>query len=273
VADIVYNAVHMEQVLQFLETLWSTGFGTALTVLGHLAPIWVPGILLLAFGTIWMKYIRASNIYNQGSALLEIRLPQEVSRSPRAMEMVITSMFQKGEPEHLLLTYWNGKIPPWFSLELVSVNGYIHFYIWTLKKFKGMIEQNLYAQYPNIEVIEVEDYTKPVRYDPTKYELFGAQFKKSKPDVYPIQTYVDYGLDKAPDEEVRDDPMTPMLEYLGSMQKGEQIWIQILIEAHKEEGLKYGRLIPKKDWKGQAQQEITKPERVSNLLAWTPIQR
>ena len=55
------------------------------------------------------------------------------------------------------------------------------------------------------------------------------------PDVYPIKTYIDYGLDK-PDlkEEFKIDPMTSVLEYMGSLKKGEQAWIQILMQCHRK---------------------------------------
>lgn len=257
----------LETAVQFFT---QTPAGLPFMILGQSAPIWVPIILLVAFWQMWMKYIRASYIYNQGYKLLEITLPQEVHRSPKAMEFVITSMYQKGEPEHLLLTYWNGKTPPWFSLELVSNGGYIHLYIWTFSKFAQMIESQLYSQYPNIEVSEAEDYAAKISHDPNRYTMFGCQFQKNKPSYYPIKTYVDYGLDQAPKEELRDDPMTSILEYLGSLRKGEQAWFQILIEANKEEGLKFGRIFSTKpDWKDGAKREI---ERIRESVRDTSAQ-
>ena len=222
------------------------------------APIWVPLILLRIFWIMWMKYIRSYFIRQQGWILLELRLPQEITRSPRAMEIVLTEFFQKGKPSHLLDTFWNGKVPPWFSLELVSNGGYIHFYVWCWRKFKRTIESQFYSQYPNVEVVEVEDYATNTPFDPEKQDMFGCQFKKSGPNPQPIKTYKEYELEKAPKAEVRDDPLTAVLEFMGGCAKGEHVWIQLLIEAHKEEGLRYGRLLKKPDWKGEAEQEIQK---------------
>jgi hypothetical protein len=47
-----------------------------------------------------------------------------------------------------------------------------------------------------------------------------------------------------------------MLEWLGSLKKGEQAWVQILIQGHSKEGLKYGRIVTRPDWKGGIDKEI-----------------
>ena len=59
-----------------------------------------------------------------------------------------------------------------------------------------LIEAQLYARYPNIEIHEADDYTKGVYHDPENLPLWGTYFKLERPDVYPIKTYIDYGLDK-----------------------------------------------------------------------------
>ncbi len=109
------------------------------------------------------------------------------------------------------------------------------------------------------------------------------QLGLTKPDVYPIKTYIDYGLDKDPKEEFKIDPITPVVEYLGSLKPGEQVWIQILIQPHRKENLKDGRLQVKPDWKGALNKEIEKiikespikPEEGKNpsMLGITTIQK
>ncbi len=132
--------------------------------------------------------------------------------------------------------YWGGAVRNWFSLEIVSIEGSIHFYIRTATKFKSIIQSQIYAQYPQAEVTEVEDYTAAVP-DFTKdgpIGLWGTKLVLTKDDPYPIKTYIDFGLDRAVgslDEEQRIDPITPMLEFMGSIGIGEQIWFQIIVRA------------------------------------------
>ena len=64
--------------------------------------------------------------------------------------------------------------------------------------------------------------------------MWGCEFVLTKADPFPIKTYVDYGLDKDPKEEFKIDPMTPMIEFLGSLTAGHNAWIQIIVRAHKK---------------------------------------
>lgn len=216
---------------------------------------WLPLLLIYLSIVLWIKYIRYVFISEQKNILLEIKIPQEVNKSPAAMEIFLSALYQKGGA-NFIDTYWGGKVAPWFSLELVSIGGDVHLFIWTADKFKSMIETQLYAQYPNVEIYEVEDYTKGIPHDPDKWPMWSTYFKLTQPDPYPIKTYIDYGLDLDPKEEFKIDPMTAVLEYLGSLKKGEQCWIQILIAANKEEGLEEGRLRKKSDWRGSVEKEI-----------------
>jgi len=59
-----------------------------------------------------------------------------------------------------------------------------------------------------------------------------------------------------PKEEEKVDPITSMIEMLGSIGPGEHYWIQILIEANREQTLKSGSLGLKPDWRGDARKEI-----------------
>ncbi len=218
-------------------------------------PIWLPVILGAIFWDLWMRYIRAAYIAKQGSVLLEIKLPIEMLKSPLAMEVFLIAFWHVSTPS-FIETYYQGKIRPWFSLELVSLGGEVKFYIWCWKSYKPWIETQAYAQFPNIEIYEVEDYTLPVRLDPEKTPVFGIQYKLFKADAYPIRSYVDYGLDKDPKEEFKVDPITPILEFLGSMKKDEQMWIQIIVRGHRKEGFNDGFFFTVPDWRDAAKKEI-----------------
>ncbi len=39
-----------------------------------------------------------------------------------------------------------GQVRTWFSLELVSIGGEIHFFIWGRRKFADLIETQIYSQ-------------------------------------------------------------------------------------------------------------------------------
>lgn len=222
------------------------------------SPVWLAFMLGLICWDLWLNYARLSTISEMKPVLLEISLPKDTTKTPLAMEIVFSSLHIPGAAT-FLEQYWSGKLRPWYSLELVSLGGDVHFYIWTDSKQRNIVEAQVYAQYPGVAIHQVDDYTEQVHWDPDKWIMWGTHFKLVEKDVYPIKTYIDYGLDKAGlEEEEKIDPLTSMLEYLGSLKPGEQCWIQILIQAHKKEGLQEGRLFKKPDWKKEAKEEIEK---------------
>lgn len=222
------------------------------------SPLWLPYILFYIAFSRWGMYVRLGFWLSQGRTTLELQFPQELFKSPLAMELVLTQLYQTASPDNHLQTYWDGKHPPTYGLELVSDGGRVHLYINTpTKKFKNMWETHLYAQYPGIIVKELPvDYTAAVPWDPKRFYYFAIHYKLKKADAYPIKTYIDYGLDKDPKEEYKIDPLAPIIETLGSIGPGEKMWIQILITAHQGAEFKSGSLTKKEDWKKDVQAEI-----------------
>lgn len=205
----------------------------------------------------WVLYRRAQFTVKQTFVLLELKLPREVLKSPQAAEFFINGMNNNGGEANWFEKYWKGQMRTVSSLEIVSIDGVVHFYIWTRKGEKNKIEANLYSQFQGIEVYEVPDYTLPVVFDPATMGLAVTEFELTKPDAYPIKTYIDYGMDKNPKEEYKIDPLTPLIEFLGSIGRGHQAWIQIIIRAHKAEDKnpEGGDLVDMR-WKKGAQKEI-----------------
>ncbi len=224
------------------------------------AVVLIPVYLAKSFWSNWVKYVRAAFFAKQKYTVLELRIPKGITKSPLAMEIFITSLFQPGGEGDWITKYWDGSVRSWFSLELVSIDGYVRFFIWTKEKFKDMIETQLYSQFPDIEILDVtdKDYARAVPFDPERYQYWGCEFVKTGPSHLPIKTYTDYGLHQDPKEEYKIDPITPVIEFLGSLRKGEQVWLQIAIRAHGKDKKKPGTWFEKVDWKFDANEDIKK---------------
>jgi len=165
--------------------------------------------------------------------LIEIKPPREVLKPFKAMEDIFLTLW-------CVIDYpvWREKwcegmpvSPEWFTLELVSLGGQTHFYIRIRKEWKRLFESTFYAHYPDIEISEVEDYTKKVPHDiPNEnWDLYSEEFILGKPDPYPIKTYSAF-FEERPEvmkEEKRIDPINSVLEQMSKLQSGEQVWIQI----------------------------------------------
>lgn len=223
-----------------------------------IVPIAIPFFLLWLLLRMYIDANRASFMASQEYVLLDIVPPQDITKSPAAMELFLTALYQTGGEVTWYDRYVLGKVRAWFSLEIVSIGGNVHFYIWSRKSFLRLIESQLYSQFPGIEVHESDDYTMGFNFDGS-IELFGAELKLTEADAFPIKTYVDYGVDKETEEEFKIDPITPVIETLGSISPGHQMWIQIIVRAHKKEDLKPGTWNAKQDnWKEGGKDAIKK---------------
>ncbi len=242
-----FTLEYYEQTLQFIEQYGDEALAWF--------PLWGPIFFGTLFYQTWLSYVRRHFLYNEEHVLLEIQLPEEQVKAPDAMELVLHALHQTSVPGKFIGKYWEGRVKSWFSLELVSLEGDIHMFIWTPEFFREIIEFNIYSQYPEVEVSEVPDYTNFLKFDTDKFELWGAEFELGEDDAYPLKTYIDYGFTGGIDEEEQVDPMTPIIEYLGSARRGEQIWIQILVQAHDEKQ-KSGSFFQTTSWQDEGEELI-----------------
>lgn len=232
-----------------------------------LAPLWAPVLLGILAWEIHRNYKQAKYIGEKilsGAVLFEILIPRQINRTPLAMELVTQVFFQPSPGGNKWKVFWEGNVPPWFSLEIASFGGDIHFYVWSPKFFKNHVENQIYSQYPEVVIKEVEDYTKEVDIGQPngQWELRGWDFQLAQDDPLPIKTYVDYGLDQQmmtmkdmPSLSMQKvDPMTPLLEILGSIDSNDQVWIQILVRAPAE---RHNVADKKKSWLTGEDRSIT----------------
>lgn len=108
------------------------------------------------------------------------------------------------------------------SLELAAFEKFIHFYIHVPTHLKEFVEGQIYAQYPDAEVNETEDYTNFVDENHT---VVGAELETTKPDVYPIKTFVSFQV----------DPLASITGVLGNLQEDENLWLQCIIRPVSDE--------------------------------------
>ena len=235
----------------------SEGMLKTLRALVVLSPVWLPIFGSLIFYRMWVRYRRAHYHQHQPTTLLEIRIPREQRKSPLAMEAVLSAMFVTFGETTFIDRSVLGKTRTWFSLELVSTEGDVHFYVWTRRFYAPLFRSHLYAHYPDVEVYEVEDYTKYIPLDLNAYQYYGCDFKLTGPDPLPIKSYIDYGLEQTgAKEEEKTDPLSAVIEFLGSISKGNHIWLQILIQGHR--GYRRWPWSKLRGVKEKAEEEITK---------------
>ena len=169
------------------------------------------------------KYAAAINYI-----LLAIDVPKENVQSPKAVEQIFSYLAGIHSERSWVEKKLRGSFQESFSLELISLDGYIQFLIRTPDYFRDVIEAAIYSQYPEAEIVEVADYTQnvPKELPNEEYDLWGTELKLVNNDAYPIRTYPAF---EHPLSQEFKDPLGPLLEALAKFQKGEQFWIQYII--------------------------------------------
>jgi hypothetical protein len=264
--DIDYGGTMFAGCVMLLLALWylsDISFAQIFIITAILSPLWLTFFVFRhLFYPKWMDYVGKSFALYNGRTTLRIKLPPEVKKSPEAMEFVISQIHNTASPDNLMQTYLQGKRPLTFSFEIVSIGGDVRFYVNVpTSKTKAAFEANMYAQYPGVEIIEEPvDYAAEIPIGGGEdYGLMSFHMRKKKDQEFPIKTYIDFGLDKMPDEDEKVDPMTPMLEVLGACRPKERVYVQIIAKPFRRPSFKGGeQLTPGEgpDWVDKVKEKI-----------------
>lgn len=199
---------------------------------------WVPLLFFLyrPFIFFWLWWRLEDWLFKQKEVLLEIKMPKEVLKPIKSMEQVFSAIWgNMYDPADWWEKWVEGKQLQTIQIEMVSFEGEPHFFVRCVEGRRNAIESSIYSQYPETEISIVDDYTKHVPRDiPNKdWDLWGTDYKLIKDDVYPIKTYGKFFEEKpeTAKEEKRIDPLATLLEGMGKLGPGEQLWIQIAVEA------------------------------------------
>ncbi len=211
-----------------------------------LAPIYLPFLMYYAALAAWIWYVQSFYLAGRDPILLEVKMPKEVFKSPRAMELALIPMNLSSGETMFLNRGWQGGVRPFWSFEIASFGGEVHFYIWTWRTFRPLVESSIYSYYPEVELIEVEDYAAKFRFDPNIHDCYVTEWRKEtfrekhidgtspgngsiELNPYPIKTYIDFEQDKDPKEEYKIEPLAEPLEFFSSIRPEDQVWAQIVV--------------------------------------------
>lgn len=211
---------------------------------------WIPVAITFLWGAALLWKFSRNIMYDNtlGYTLLAIDIPRGNEQSVKAVENIFTYLAGAHKTFNLIEIWWKGEFQQGFSLEIVSIEGYTQFLIWTPAQYQNLVESAIYSQYPDAEITVVNDYTEsvPTRYPNDEWDAWGGEFIYAKPDAYPIKTYKEFGDDLGRPDSQFKDPMASLMDLCSSLGKGEQLWYQIIVYPT---GF---------DWPGRMQKEVKK---------------
>lgn len=194
--------------------------------------VWWLILPLLAFSLFWnirLIYIRMRFVNGIKWSFFELKIPENILKTPKAMEQVFSAMasiYSFGL--HASQKYIDGKVEQWASFEIVGHAGGVNFYVRIPSNFRNLLESAIYSQYSAAELHEVEDYTEhlPAILPDKTYDIWGADLVLARDSYYPIKTYPYF---EEAQEEKRIDPISAITEVMSNLKDDESIWLQILI--------------------------------------------
>lgn len=166
---------------------------------------------------------RAEWLASQTFVVLAIQVPKDNQKTPQSAEQFFAALHGifRNDPvtqEHI-------------SFELVAKKDSIVFYVFTPIHLREFIEGQLYAQYPDLNISQISDYTKQA--DLEGKHVAVTKIQLTKEDVYPIKTFTGSDL----------DPLAGITAVLSGLEEGEQVWLQVLVrpvgDDWQNKGVKY----------------------------------
>lgn len=200
--------------------------------------VWIllrSGVLIILFPLFvkfawdsWHIYINELYHHHKKAVLLAIDVPKLTEQSMKAIEQIVTALHGVHNGPDSKQKHWTGFVQDSFALEIVSIDGYIQYFIRCDDYSVDLVKAAIFAQYPDAEIIEVEDYVKnvPTHFPNKTHDMWGCEFVLAKPGMYPLKTYEHFEHSLSG---TFADPLSDLLETLNRVRPGEQVWIQLLI--------------------------------------------
>ncbi|MFZ6015214.1 MAG: hypothetical protein ACOYUZ_02545 [Patescibacteria group bacterium] len=205
--------------------------------------------------------------------VLAIDIPKLTEKDPgqslRAVENIFAHLAGAHSPTSWTEKWIQGKYQDPISCEIISIEGNVQFVIRCLRQLRDLVEASIFAQYPDAEITEVEDYSKnvPANYPDAEYDMWGTEMipAGSKSSFFPLRTYP--AFEHSMTSELKD-PLAVLLEGMSRMGPGEQVWMQLLclpidVGDYQKEGSKVIKQL-----KGE---KITKPPSMLEKILFAPF--
>ncbi len=169
------------------------------------------------------RFMNFRRKYNTKYKVLQVRVPRDNESGPMAAENIFSTLHgiqtRFGFFEKLL-----GYGPEHVSFELASINRSIKFYVAFPESLRNLVEGQIYAQYPDVEIEDCDDYADiSAGFEKAR----GVELKLLESDVYPIKRYPQFEDKMA---KVAVDPIAGITSSLVKFDNVEdQAWVQIVV--------------------------------------------
>jgi len=147
--------------------------------------------------------------------VLLLQVPRTNDKKELAAEQMFASLFGLLTiPAHGL---FQTTIRERISFEIAVIGRRIGFYVWVPTYLKSYVEEQIYAQYPSVQISVVPDYSMTP--DTVFKSLLVAELKLHGSDVLPIKTFQNFDV----------DPLAAITATLAKFDPDEEAWLQLTL--------------------------------------------
>lgn len=193
--------------------------------------IWILGVLvIIVFVVVLLRKAEWKRSHKGPFAVLVVKVPkgteEEKTVGPIAAEQMFSTIHGILE-KRSLFEKLIGRLQPTVSFEMAHLERQIKFYIWFPRQFRNLVEGQIYAQYPDAEIEEADDYVSHAKSHGKKSLAISGELAFTDPDIFPIKRYSQFE-DKL--TRVAVDPMAALTGALSKLSHPEdQAWLQIIV--------------------------------------------
>jgi len=175
---------------------------------------------------VFMRIKNAAERRREKRTVLHMSVPKNIESGPIVAEQIFSTIYGGVNEDISLLQKIFGKRPDYVSFEIANVDRVIRFFVTFPERLKNLVEGQIYAQYPDAEIIEVEDYSVAIDEQRAKNSI-GAEIGLFSPDVFPIKRYTQF------EDKLIRVPVDPLAAITSTLTKfdnpEDQAWIQIVV--------------------------------------------
>ncbi len=166
-----------------------------------------------------MKFDPSISSEDGEMVLLLLQVPRTNDKKELAAEQMFASL-------HGLLVFPSKKrfqsarrVP--ISFEIAVQKKRIGFYVCVPRYLKDFVEEQIYAQYPSVQISEVTDFSHG---EPAPKAMLGAELKLINNQALPVKTFQSFEV----------DPLAAITATLAKFEEDEEAWIQLVMQPAPE---------------------------------------
>ncbi len=172
----------------------------------------IPTVFLVLIGIrfFYHKNTTEEIIPDSEKVVLKITVPKQNDKGPIAAEQLFSSLHGIIQKNHVAKSH--------FSFEIVAGIYGIYFIVITKRRYKQFVENQIYAQYPDAQILLINDYAKTLFRKDKRKSVF-SEVGLARESFLPIKTFANFDV----------DPLASITSAISKLKQNEEVWIQFVI--------------------------------------------